>query len=203
MKNSNGYKAAETHIFDRAITILDNGGIVAFPTETYYGLGVDPYSQEALKRLFFIKKRPLNMPILVLVDGLEMLYELVDSIPDFYLPLMEQYWPGPLTLLFPARKHLSEFLTGGTETIGIRRSPNPLVDRLLRIWGKPITATSANISGELPATNVAAVAQSFGDSIDYIIDGGNTPGGKCSTIIGCTQGRLKLVRPGQLTIKLD
>jgi len=193
----------EAHMLRRAVDVLEDGGVTAFPTETYYGLGVDPFNGEALERLFWVKKRPINMPILLLVDGLEMLHELVEGIPDVYLPLMDKYWPGPLTLLFPARKHLSELLTGGTETIGIRRSPNPLLGRLLQIWGKPITATSANISGEMPATNAAAIAQSFGDSIDYIIDGGNTPGGKCSTILGYTHDGLKLVRQGQLTIDLE
>ncbi len=173
---------------------------MAFPTETYYGLGVDPFKEEALKKVFFVKKRPVNMPILVLIDGQEMLHQLVDHIPDAYLPLMDRYWPGPLTLLFPARDHLSGFLTGGTGTIGIRLSPHPLVARLLHAWKKPITATSANISGEMPAENAAAVAASFADSIDCIIDGGSTPGGKSSTIIGCGRNGLKVVRQGRLDI---
>lgn len=173
---------------------------MAFPTETYYGMGVDPFNEEALARLFAVKKRPMNMPILVLVEGPEMLDLLVDDIPERYRPLMDRYWPGPLTLLFPAKKELSELLTGGTGTIGIRQSPNPLVGRLLHAWKKPITATSANISGETPAAAASAVIDSFADEIDYVIDGGSTPGGQCSTILGCNRDGLQVVRRGRIAV---
>jgi len=200
LKGAKYTEATAANILDRAAAILHGGGIVAFPTETYYGLGADPFNEEALARLFAVKKRPVNMPILVLIDGPGMLELLVEDIPERCRPLMDRYWPGPLTLLFPAKKELSGLLTGGTGTIGIRFSPNALVGRLLQIWKKPITATSANISGESPAATASAVADSFANSIDYIIDGGSTPGGQCSTILGCNRDGLQVVREGRIAI---
>ncbi|CAK8719347.1 YrdC-like domain-containing protein [Candidatus Electrothrix laxa] len=167
--------------------MLSQGGLIAFPTETYYGLGVDPFNVEALERLFAVKQRQSGKPVLVLVAEQAQVTELVAEVPAVLRGLMAAFWPGPLTLVFPGRSTLPALLTGGTGNIGIRHSPHPLASQLLRAFGGPITATSANRSGAPPATMAAEVLDSFGAEIDLILDGGTTPGGAGSTLVGCDQ----------------
>lgn len=188
--------------FDKALSCLEEGRVISFPTETYYGLGVDPFNETALEKLFTIKRRDKNKAILVLIGDVGMLSQLAEDIPRNYLPLMKKHWPGPLTLLFPAQKQLSHLLTGGTDTIGVRISSCSVVQNFFKLWSKPITATSANLSGELPAENAKQVFNIFGNNVDYIFDGGATPAGLCSTIIGCTGKGLSLVRRGQVKVGL-
>lgn len=184
----------------QAARVLSQGGLVAFPTETYYGLAVDPDNETALARLFQIKKRPPHKPVLLLIHDLSLLDSLVSSIPEVYNPLIAQHWPGPLTLIFPARPRLSPYLTGGTRTVGIRISPHPMAQALGRAFGKAMTATSANLSGLHPARFASEVAGAFGKDLDYLLDGGKTKAGPCSTIVGLHNGELCLVRPGAVEI---
>ena len=157
---------------DRAVSCLKDGGIVAFPTETSYGL--------------------------VLIGEMGQLGKLAESIPDLYYPLMRDFWPGPLTLIFPGRKNLPPLLTGGTGTIGVRISSNAIAAELCRRWGRPLTATSANISGSPPATCAADVKVFFGSKVDCLVDGGSTPAGPCSTIVGIRRNSLQLFREGRV-----
>jgi len=180
-----------------AVRLLKQGGLIAFPTETYYGLGVDPLNPEALHRLFQVKQRTADKPVLVLVADQSQLSLLAVSIPVDFNKLMAAFWPGPLTLVFPARTNLPELLTGGTGTIGIRQSPNPVATRLLEEFKGPITATSANRSGEIPATTAAEVEEIFGPEVDLIVDGGPTPGGQGSTLVGNDQG-ISCIREGKI-----
>jgi L-threonylcarbamoyladenylate synthase len=180
----------------QAVVCLQQGGIVAFPTETYYGLAVDPYNERALRSLFRIKERDLQKPILVLISEVDKLSSVVEFIPPMFQPLMKNFWPGPLTLIFPAKQDLPLLLTGGTGTIGIRISNHRIAMELCRRWGKPITATSANISGTEPAGNASEVRSIFGSEVEYIIDGGEASAGRCSTVVGIDQGRLRLFREG-------
>lgn len=181
-----------------AVDILGQGGVISFPTETYYGLGVDPFKGAALEKLFRVKKRLRNKPILVLVDSIDMLSDLVTHIPDIYHPILKKYWPGPLTCIFPAAENVHPLLTGGTQTIGIRISSHPVVDELLRVWQKPVTATSANISGEEPACDAFGVSLFFGEQVDCVVDGGETAAGACSTIVSCKNERLQCLRRGKI-----
>jgi L-threonylcarbamoyladenylate synthase len=185
----------------QAVQVIRQGGIVAFPTETYYGLAVDPANEASLQRLFQIKKRPAGKPLLLLVHDISLLDGLVSAVPDVYRPLIEKYWPGPLTLIFPAQPHLSTWLTGGTETVGVRISPRLEALALARIFGKAVTATSANLSDLPPARFASEVSDSFGSAVDFILDGGMTPGGSCSTVIGLRDGKLCLLRPGAITVE--
>lgn len=189
-------------VFMQAVKALSGGGIVAFPTETYYGLAVDPFNSDAVLKLFKLKGRSINKPILVLIETVEQLSTLTDTIPVPYLPLIKDHWPGPLTLIFSAGKLIDPLLTGGTGTIGVRISPHPLAQKLCKAWKKPITATSANLSGLLPAITSKEVIGYFGDRVDCIIDGGSTPAGLCSTIVGCEGDELKLFRKGQVDIPM-
>ncbi len=179
-----------------AAGILHSGGVVAFPTETYYGLASDPLQQQALERLFRIKRRPKQMPILALVAGISQLNLLANEVPAVYHRLIDNFWPGPLTLIFPALPTLPPQLTGHTGTIGLRRSSHPIANRLVEAFGGPITATSANISGGSPAVTAAEVFQTFGDQVDLILDGGRTPGGKGSTLVGILGTSLHCFREG-------
>jgi len=187
-------------VIDQAVTVLAGGGIVAFPTETCYGLAVDPFNDKALQRLFAVKHRPADKPVLLLIHDQALLYSLVTAVPTVYSPLITRYWPGPLTLIFPARTGLPSLLTGGTGTIGVRISPHPIAQALGRAFGRAITATSANLSEQPPARTAAEVRACLGEAIDLIVDGGSTPTSRCSTIIGERGGGLRLLRRGAVDI---
>lgn len=183
-----------------AVEILRQGGIVAFPTETYYGLAVDPDNEKAIEKLFNIKKRDKEKPILLLIQHPQQLSRFITHTPDKYSELMAKYWPGPLTLIFPAKKTVSKLLTANSSTIGLRISPHPVAQSLVKKIGKAITATSANLSG-LPAASTAEdVLKMFGRKVDYILDGGVTEGQLGSTIIGEGDKKLIVLRPGKISI---
>jgi L-threonylcarbamoyladenylate synthase len=183
-----------------AVRLLQQGGLIAFPTETYYGLAVDPFNSNALQRLFSLKRRTADKAVLVLVDDLSQVNCLAESDPAGFAKLMSVFWPGPLTLVFPARPTLPILLTGSTGTIGIRQSPNPTAVSLLQEFAGPLTATSANRSGELPATTALEVRNIFGSEVDFVLDGGATPGGRGSTLVGFKQG-IYCIRSGMIPFK--
>ncbi|MEN8141228.1 MAG: L-threonylcarbamoyladenylate synthase [Thermodesulfobacteriota bacterium] len=184
-------------ILQQAAAIIRGGGIVALPTETYYGLAVDPFNEAALARLFALKQRPAAKPLLTLIPKLSDLDRLVTHVPAPLQPLLA-LWPAPLTLVCPALPSLSTLLTGGTGTVGVRLSPHPVVGQFLDLLGQPVTATSANISGQPPACTAAQVAEQFGDKLDLIVDGGATPGGLGSTVVGCRADEIIIIRAGVL-----
>jgi len=185
-----------TEKIEQAAALIRKGGVVAFPTETYYGLAVDPFNEKALQRLFTLKQRSASKPILTLVNTPEQLYLLVSAIPEQYRLLMDRFWPGPLTLIFPAQNDVSTILTGGTKTVGARISSNPIARLLVEKCDGPITATSANLSGIRPASSPSKVRQQFADQLDMIVEGGATPGGSGSTIVGIVGNALTTVRQG-------
>ncbi|MFZ5776110.1 MAG: L-threonylcarbamoyladenylate synthase [Thermodesulfobacteriota bacterium] len=182
--------------YGRACEVLREGGVVAFPTETYYGLAVDPFNQAALSRLFALKRRQPDKPVLLLIENPGQLAALVSSIPKPYGLLMERLWPGPLTLVFPASAALPDMLTGYSGTVGVRFSPHPVARRLAAAFGQPITATSANFSGQPAATSAVGVIDQLGPDVDLVLDGGETPGGMGSTVIGCEDDAIRLIRDG-------
>jgi L-threonylcarbamoyladenylate synthase len=195
-KHTAGYQPCSMADLNRAVAVLNKGGVVAFPTETYYGLAVDPLNPLALNLLFSLKQRDTAKPILTLVDDRESLSSLVHEVPAKYLILMEKFWPGPLTLIFKAKINLPNLLTAGTSTIGVRQSSHPFARQLLRAFGRPITATSANISGHDAAVDAYEVRAQFGNLIDMVFDGGRAPGVLGSTIVGLDGSGLKLIRDG-------
>lgn len=176
--------------------VLRRGGLVAIPTETYYGLGVDPFNPAALTRLAEIKGRPAHKPILLLIGAREQLAHLVDSIPPAATGLMEAFWPGPLTIVMPARAELPALVTAGTGTVGVRWTSSAALSDILRVVG-PLTGTSANRSGESAARTAHEVQQALGDEIDLIIDAGTLPGGLPSTVIH-VQEQAHIVREGTI-----
>ncbi len=180
-----------------AISLLERQKIVALPTETYYGLAADPFSETALKRLLALKMRSLEKPILLLLGSRKMLSQVVDEIPPWAQDLIERFWPGPLTMVFKARRDLPKAVTADTGTVGVRISSHKIPTLLSKLFGKPITGTSANISGYPPATSAEEVKQMLPD-VDLILDGGKTSGGLPSTIVSVTEFPPRLIRYGKI-----
>ncbi len=182
--------------FDRALEVLRSGGIVAYPTETFYGLGVDPFNEAAVKRLFDLKGRSPENPIPLVVKDRAMLQSVAARVPPLADKLMERFWPGPLTIIFEAAEELPEAVTGGTGRVGVRVSGSTVVQKLLASIDMPLTATSANPSGSVPAVKAREVLDYFNGAIELLIDGGETPGKKGSTVVDVTGTGLVLVREG-------
>ncbi len=187
-----------TDFFAEARGLLSAGGLLALPTETFYALAVNPFDGAALARLYGVKARPLGNPVLVLISGPEMLPQVALPAPPAY-QLLAPLWPGPLTLILPARPDLPPLLTGGTGAVGVRQPGQPLVCRLLAELGFPVTGTSANRSGQPPLTAAAAVARELGEEVDLILEAGPTPGGQPSTIVDLTVSPPRLVRAGAIS----
>jgi L-threonylcarbamoyladenylate synthase len=177
-------------------SVLQRSGLVAIPTETFYGLGVNPFDARAVDRLRAVKGREDAKPILVLVASINDLSAFVEDVPPAASLLIEGFWPGPLTILFPARASLPHALTAGTGLVGLRVSScRPLCELLTRVG--PLTGTSANRAGAAPARTAEAVQQAFGDAVDLILDAGPTPGGLPSTVVDAHHS-LRIVREGAI-----
>ncbi len=184
---------------DRAAKILLAGGVVAYPTETFYGLGVDVRNDKAIQRLFSVKKRPATQPVLILIPSEKCLDRYANNIPPISHRLMEIFWPGGLTLVFEAGPMVSALLTGGTDKIGIRLSSHPIATLLSKAIEAPISGTSANISTGPPCRNAGEVLRSFGKSIDLILDGGVTSGKVGSTVLDVTVHPPRILREGMVS----
>jgi L-threonylcarbamoyladenylate synthase len=184
--------------WDEARTVLTRHGVIAVPTETFFGLAVNPFQEEALNRLFALKDRAPEKPVLVMVAGPEMLNQVAREVPGPARRLMEKFWPGPLTIIFPSLPHLPRRLTAGSGTIGVRQPRQSLTCRLIAALGHPITGTSANRAGCRPCVRAEEVAREFGEGVDLILDAGPCPGGLPSTIVDVTSSPPRLVRAGAI-----
>ncbi len=189
----------EPDLIGHAIRILKTGGIIAFPTETFYGLAADATNPEAVERIFRIKGRQFNNPVALIIGSEEHLDNLVEEIPDYGRLLIRAFWPGPLTLLFKSSAQIIPRLTAHSGKIGIRISSHPVAAALAIHLGGPITATSANLSGAPECCAAAEVLASLGDRVDLVIDGGATPGGKGSTLLDITADPPLCLREGTIT----
>jgi L-threonylcarbamoyladenylate synthase len=179
--------------------IISGGGSVAFPTESFYGLGVDATNEKAVQQLFAIKKREGAHPVLILISAREMLDQYVAHVPDVANTLIREFWPGGLTLIFEAGPKIPRSLTAGTGKIGVRLSSHPIATGLAQSAGLPITGTSANVSGEPACIRAEEVSRSLGKTVDLILDGGKTEGGKGSTILDITVNPPKILRDGMVS----
>lgn len=186
-------------ILRKAIEILNDGGIVAYPAETFYGLGVKFDKEASLRKLYELKKRPKEKPMPLIIGSRASLSMIAVSVNEIAESLMDKFWPGPLTLLLKAKKGLSPYLTAGTGRIAVRIPGESAALYLVREAGFPITATSANPSGMPPAEDADAVIRYFGGEIDMVIDGGRTAGGLPSTIADATEKSIRIVREGVIT----
>ncbi len=176
-----------------------HGGAVAYPTETFYGLGADALAVQALHRVFQIKGRDQNKPLLLLIAEREWGPGLVKRISPIAERLMERFWPGPLTLVFEASTHLPLILTADTGKVGLRISSHPVAQALVRAVGRAITGTSANLSGQPSASSALEVFKALGKQVDAILDGGRTAGGLGSTVLDVSGVSPKILRQGVIS----
>lgn len=179
-----------------AVSRIRDGAVCAYPTETFYGLGVDVTNDQAIKHLFDLKRRDYGNPVAVIVSDREMLASFVEDIPNRALVLMDLFWPGPLTILFKTNRKISNRLTTNTGKIGIRISSHPVAQALVRRLGCPLTTTSANLSGFPPSLNLRHLRSYFGDRIDLIVDCGELDPSRGSTVIDVTEEKLTIIREG-------
>ena len=184
--------------FEEILSFLRAGGVIAFPTDTAYGLGADPFSEPAVRRIFEIKGRPDDKPILLLVNSVTMA-ESVATFSDKALVLAERFWPGPLTMILPARPNVPSWVTAGTGTVGVRWAAAPFAGRLLSAWERPLTATSANRSGMESAVTADEVRAQLADRVELLIDGGPLPFRGGSTLLDLTAAPPRIVREGPLS----
>jgi len=188
----------EPKITSQAVSFLKDGKVIAYPTETFYGLGVDVTNEKAIKKLYELKRRDYSLPIAILVADKQMLEEYVDKMPEFIGPLIKSFWPGPLTILFPAGRKISRTLTTNTGKIGIRISSHPVATAIVREFGRPITTTSANLSGYPPSLSTTHVRKYFKDKIDCILDGGECEPSRGSTVIDIADETMAIIRDGAI-----
>lgn len=181
-----------------AARVIREGGIVAFPTETFYGLGVKYNNVDALKRLYEIKQRPKEKAMPLIIGSRQSLDLVARSVSSIEEELLARFWPGPLTILFTARKELSEYVSAETGNVAVRIPGRSFALDLIQTLPFPVTSTSANISGMPAADNPDDVIRYFGDQLDLLIDGGKTPGGAPSTIVAIRDSEIAIVRKGAI-----
>jgi L-threonylcarbamoyladenylate synthase len=184
---------------DRAAQILRNGGLVAFPTETVYGLGANALNRESVLRVYAAKGRPATSPLIVHVSSFAMLGAVVDTWPVSAQRLAEHFWPGPLTLVLKKRPEVPAEVTAGLDTVGVRMPAHPVAKELIQKAGVPIAAPSANRFTEISPTTAAHVRASLGSSVDMILDGGPTRVGIESTVLSLAFDAPVLLRPGMVS----
>jgi len=180
----------------RAVDVLRAGGLVAFPTETVYGLGADASSAEAVHHLFAVKGRPPDHPVIVHLGDIARLGEWAADVPDAAARLADACWPGPLTVVVPKARAVPDAVTGGHDTVGLRVPDEPLALELLRAFGGGLAAPSANRFGRVSPTTAADVRADLGDDVDLVLDGGPCRVGVESTIVDCTGERPAILREG-------
>lgn len=179
-----------------ATRILRNGGIIAFPTDTIYGIGSDIYDKAAVSRIFSIKSRPSGLPLPVLISNLAQVESLTDQISPLALSLMQRFWPGGLTIIFNKSPYFDSPLLAGQKKIGIRMPAHPVPLWLINELGSPIVGTSANLHNREATLTAEEVRQQLGSKLDFIIDGGKCQGGIESTILDITCNPPRISRPG-------
>jgi L-threonylcarbamoyladenylate synthase len=194
-----GAADSEEKILARAAEILLSGGVIAYPTETFYGLGVDAANEKAIQKIFAVKGRDFKNPISLIISQTEDIYPLVNNIPESAKKLMVSFWPGALTIVFSASDKVSPLLTAGTGKIGLRVSSHPIAHKIVQKIKRPLTATSANLSGEPECSLASEVIGQIGDKIDAILDCGKTQGEKTSTIIDVTCDPPVILREGAIS----
>jgi L-threonylcarbamoyladenylate synthase len=189
-------------LISEAALIIKNGGVISFPTRYLYGLGADAFNADAVDRIFKIKQRPYNKPLLVLVDKQKDLTRLVRNVPSVATHIMERFWPGEVTIVFEAKDSLPENLTGGTDRIGVRMPEHPVALALTNSVKGPITATSANITGQDGCSRIQDLEPLIADKLDLILDAGPLKGGIGSTVIDVTVDPPKILREGAVSAKV-
>lgn len=182
-----------------AVEVLRNGGIVAFPTDTLYGLGADASNETAVRRIFRVKERPLTMPLPVLVADMSQIAQVASFVPELAWRLARRFLPGGLTLVLSKAGTISPTITAGSLTVAVRIPAHPVPLALIRSLGSPLTGTSANLSGRPAPVTAVEVYQQLGEKVDLILDGGKCPGGIESTIVDVSGKTPLILRQGAIS----
>ena len=179
--------------------LLKNGGIVVFPTETVYGIGANGLDENTVKKLYNIKQRPLNKPISLLVSNMDMVNQVAKDITDLEYKLMEEFFPGPFTIILNKKDSVPDIVTAGQNTVGIRMPSGEIARKLVEYANVPIATPSANISGKPSGTNLSSIMKDFDGKIDCFIDGGESKLGIASTIVKVIDGVPQILRQGSIS----
>ena len=182
----------------RAARILQSGGLVAFPTETVYGLGADASSASAMAKLYAVKRRPADHPVIVHFASADAAFGWAREVPESARTLAEAFWPGPLTLVLKRSQKAQDFVTGGQDTVGVRLPSHPVARELLQLFGGGVAAPSANRFGRVSPTTAAHVRDDLGADVDLVLEGGPTEVGIESTIVDLSGAAPALLRPGRI-----
>jgi L-threonylcarbamoyladenylate synthase len=193
------FPASSEDTIPRALAVLNAGGLVAFPTDTVYGVGALAFDGKAIESIYTAKDRPVEKAIPILISDVKELDKVGTDIPEMALKLALRFWPGPLTILVPKRPDLPESVSSSS-TVGVRVPDHEVARALLRAAG-PLAVTSANLSGAQSPVRAEEVYAQLGGRISLIIDGGQTPGGVPSTLVDCTTPELKLLREGPIQLE--
>lgn len=191
-------RGASAELFSRAVDALKRGEVIVFPTETFYGLGADAFNEAAVEQIISLKGRSPDQTVSIIVADREMLNSVVTHVSPAAQKLMDRFWPGPLTLVLPAKKNLPALLLNRDGGIGVRISSHPLATRLARELGHPITATSANPSGREPSRTLEEAMGYFSGKLGIFLDGGRLEGKKGSTVMDVSQDKIRIVREGEI-----
>ena len=181
--------------------IIRNGGIVLFPTETVYGIGTNGLNETAIKKLFKIKQRPLNKPISLLVNSIDMINKIAKDITEIEYSIIKEFFPGPLTIVLKKKDIVPNILTANNNTVGIRMPSNDIALKLIEYTGFPIATSSANISSQPSGTRLQDIIKDFDEKADYFIDGGRSKIGLSSTVVQVINGIPHILRQGSITEK--
>ena len=182
-----------------AADVIKTGGIVIFPTETVYGIGTNGLDSNAVKRLYEIKQRPLNKPISLLVNSLDMVNKVAENITDLEYALMKNFFPGPLTIILNKKSIVPDIVTANSGTVGVRMPANEIAIKLIECSGVPLATPSANISGKPSGTDLKDIMIDFNGKVDFFIDDGPSKIGLASTIVQVTNGVPHILRQGSIT----
>ena len=186
---------------EEAFATLSGGGVVVFPTDTLYGLGADAFSLPALQRIFTIKGRPAELALPVLVAGLDQVESVALPMTNRAQRLAERFWPGPLTLVMRRSPGLPDLVTGGADTVAVRMPAHRIPLALARRLGRPITGTSANLSGSPDLLDLDSIERQLGNLVDYIMRSGPPPEGTGSTVVDITRNEPRLLREGTISLE--
>jgi len=184
---------------ENAVTALRDGELVAFPTETVYGLGANAQNPAAVRRIFDLKERPADHPVIVHLDNPKYLHRWARDVPENARKLATRFWPGPLTMVLLRSENVHDVVTGGQDTVAIRVPSHPMAQQLLTAFGGGIAAPSANKYGRLSPTRPEHVRDELGESVRVVLDGGESQIGLESTIVSCEGSSVRLLRPGAVT----
>lgn len=187
----------DREVLRRVGRLVEQGALVVYPTDTVYGVGTNPLLEDAVRRLYEAKRRPLGKPVPVLASSIEHA-ERIAVLPEEAKRLAARFWPGPLTIIVPAKPTLPSIVTGGSGKVGVRIPAHPVARLLIEEAGGLIVGTSANISGRSPPRTAEEALRELGDAVDVVVDAGPAPGGKPSTVVDLTLSPPKIVRRGPI-----